>query len=63
MLRIVKLSSPYLNVVISLGAILIYIDVILFGIDENVASFEIVDINCQVFLLPRLGFKYHNYLY
>ena len=45
--RIVKLSSPYLNLLIIVGAILFYIDVILFGIDENVASFHIVDVNCQ----------------
>ena len=46
--RIVKLSSPYLNILIIVGAILFYIDVILFGVDENVASFNIVDVNCQV---------------
>ena len=46
--RIVKLSSPYLNTLIILGAILFYIDVILFGIDKNVASETIVDVNCQV---------------
>lgn len=55
--RIVKLSSPYLNVVIIIGAILFYIDVILFGIDENVASFHIADINCQVYLLCKLVIK------
>ena len=49
--RIIKLSSPYLNVIINIGAILIYVDVILFGIDENVASFYIVDINCQVLVI------------
>ena len=43
-----KLSSPYLNTLIILGAILFYIDVILFGIDKNVAPENIVDINCQV---------------
>ena len=46
--RIVKLSSPYLNTLIILGAILFYIDVILFGIDKNVAPENIVDVNCQV---------------
>lgn len=40
--------------IINLGAILIFTDVVLFGIDENVASFWIVDINCQVYLLHRL---------
>lgn len=47
--RIVKLSSPYLNTLIILGIILYYIDVILFGIDKNVAPENIVDINCQVY--------------
>ena len=49
--RIVKLSSPYLNTLIILGIILYYIDVILFGIDKNVAPENIVDINCQVYRL------------
>ena len=43
-----KLSSPYLNTLIIFGAVLLYIDVILFGIDKNVAPENIVDINCQV---------------
>ena len=43
-----KLSSPYLNTLIILGVILFYIDVILFGIDKNVAPENIVDVNCQV---------------
>lgn len=46
--RIVKLSSPYLNTLIILGAILFYINVILFGIDKGVAPDNIVDVNCQV---------------
>jgi len=46
--RIVKLSSPYLNVVINIGAIFFYVDVILFGVDENIAPFSTVDILCQV---------------
>ena len=36
--RVVKLSSPYLNVMIIMGAILFYIDVILFGVDEGIGS-------------------------
>lgn len=46
--RIVKLSSPYLNVIIIIGAIFFYVDVILFGVDENIASFQVADILCQV---------------
>jgi len=36
--RVVKLSSPYLNVLIIVGVILFYVDVILFGVDERTAS-------------------------
>ena len=46
--RCVKLTSPYLNVVIFIGAIFFYVDVILFGIDINVASSSVVDGLCQV---------------
>ena len=46
--RMVKLSSPYLNTIIIVGVILLYIDVILFGVDESIADEHIVDINCQV---------------
>ena len=42
------MTSPYLNVVIFIGAIFFYVDVILFGIDNNVASSSAVDILCQV---------------
>ena len=45
--RIVKLSSPYVNVMIIAGAILFYLTVILFGVDENVASFSTVDGLCH----------------
>ena len=45
---IVKLTSPYLNVVIIIGGIFFYFDVILFGIDEGVASFSTVNGLCQV---------------
>ena len=43
-----KLTSPFLNVVTIIGAIVFYVDVILFGIDENIASFSTVDALCQV---------------
>ncbi len=33
--RVVKLTSPYLNVLIICGIIMLYVDVILFGIDEG----------------------------
>lgn len=46
--RIVKLSSPYLNVVINVGAVFFYVVVILFGVDENTAPFSTADILCQV---------------
>ena len=46
--RLVKLTSPFLNVVTIIGAIVFYVDVILFGIDENIASFSTVDALCQV---------------
>ena len=45
--RIVKLSSPYVNVMIIAGAIVFYLTVILFGVDENVASFSTVDGLCH----------------
>jgi len=46
--RIVKLSSPYLNVVINVGAVFFYVVVILFGVDENTAPFSTADILFQV---------------
>ena len=42
-----KLSSPYVNVMIIAGAIVFYLTVILFGVDENVASFSFVDGLCH----------------
>ena len=42
-----KLSSPYVNVMIIAGAIIFYTTVILFGVDENVASFTVVDGLCH----------------
>jgi hypothetical protein len=46
--RVVKLTSPYLNVVTIIGAMFFYVDVILFGVDQNIASFDTVDALCQV---------------
>ena len=45
--RIVKLSSPRVNVMIIAGAIIFYATVILFGVDENTASFSVVDGLCH----------------
>ncbi len=53
--RIVKLSSPYLNVLIIAGAIIFYVEVILLGVDENVASYDTVDALCQVPYCPKLA--------
>ena len=47
--RVVKLSSPYLNVLIVVGVILFYVDVILFGVDEGTpASRCTVNALCMV---------------
>ena len=45
--RIVKLSSPHVNVMIIAGAIIFYATVILFGVDENISSFAVADGLCQ----------------
>lgn len=49
--RIVKLSSPYLNVLIVCGVVFFYIDVILFGIDDGTASRATVNALCMVSIL------------
>ncbi len=48
--RIVKLTSPYINVLIIVGAIFFYVDIVLFGIDEGLAPFPVVDGLCQVLM-------------
>jgi len=45
--RYVKFSSPFVNILIVVGAIMFYIIVILFGVDENTASFDTVDRLCH----------------
>eukprot|EP00731_Ephydatia_muelleri_P029051 Em0020g695a len=45
--RVVKLSSPYLNVMIIVGAILFYIDIILFGVDGGITSSAIASSLCM----------------
>ena len=49
----VKLTSPYLNVVIIIGGIFFYVDVILFGIDGNTAPLDTVDRLCQVSIVEQ----------
>ena len=56
--RLVKLSSPYLNVIITVGAMFFYVDVIISGVDANTGSFNTEDIICRYHLFPqtlRLG--------
>ncbi|XP_065899532.1 gamma-aminobutyric acid type B receptor subunit 2-like [Dysidea avara] len=56
--RLVKLSSPYVNVMIIAGAVIFYITVILFGVDENVASSPTIDHLCQTRIwLVAIGFS------
>ncbi len=64
-----KLTSPYLNVVTIIGGIFFYLVVILFGVDENVASFTTVNRLCQVLcyqsktlLLNSLYYSIGSYL-
>ena len=45
--RIIRLSSPNLNVVFIVGIILVYLMVVLFGIDSNLVSTEGVSGLCQ----------------
>ena len=53
-----KLSSPYVNIMIVAGAVLFYVTVILFGVDENVASYSTVDELCHTRIwLVAIGFS------
>ena len=53
-----KLSSPYVNIMIIAGAVVFYVIVILFGVDENVASHSIVDGLCHAKIwLVAIGFS------
>ena len=47
LLRLVKLGSPHVSIMIVAGAIMFYTIVILFGVDENVASHTTVEGLCQ----------------
>ena len=56
--RLVKLSSPYVNTMIIAGAVVFYVAVILFGVDENVASYSTVDGLCHARIwLVSIGFS------
>ena len=53
-----KLGSPYVNILIIAGAVVYYIMVILFGVDENVASYSTVDELCHAKIwLAAIGFS------
>ena len=53
-----KLSSPYVNIMIVAGAVVFYVAVILYGVDENVASYSTVDglCNARIWLIA-IGFS------
>ena len=56
--RLVKLGSPYVNIMIAAGAILFYVTVVLFGIDENVSSYSEMDGLCHARIwLATIGFS------
>ena len=56
--RLVKLSSPYVNIMVVAGAVLFYLTVILFGVDENVSSYSEVDGLCHARIwLVAIGFS------
>ena len=53
-----KLSSPYVNIMIVAGAVLFYVTVIIFGVDENIASYSTVDRLCHTRIwLVAIGFS------
>ena len=45
--RIVRLSSPNLNVVFIVGIVLVYLMVVLFGLDSNLVPTEVFSGLCQ----------------
>lgn len=56
--RVVKLSSPYLNVLIVVGVIMYYIDIILFGVDEGTPASR-----CTVNALCMVSHTYRQLCY
>ena len=58
MYRLVRLGSPYVNIMIIAGAAVFYMMVILFGVDENVASDSTVNELCHARIwLVAIGFS------
>ena len=56
--RLVKLGSPYVNIMIIAGAVVFYVTVILFGVDENVTSYSTVNGLCHAKIwLVSIGFS------
>ena len=51
--RLVKISSPYLNVIITVGAMFFYVDVILAGLDntEEILCQVVLDMSYDVYLV------------
>ena len=45
--RIVKLSSPYLNIVFIIGISMIYLLVVFLGVDDNLVSVSVMSGFCQ----------------
>uniref|UniRef100_A0A1X7VVZ8 G-protein coupled receptors family 3 profile domain-containing protein n=1 Tax=Amphimedon queenslandica TaxID=400682 RepID=A0A1X7VVZ8_AMPQE len=45
--KVIKLSSPYLNIVIIIGAMLFYLDIILFGMDEAIIPTSVLNGLCM----------------
>jgi len=45
--RIVRLSSPNLSVVFIVGIMLVYLMVVLFGLDSNLVPTEVFSVLCQ----------------
>ena len=45
--RLMKFDGHYVNIMIVAGAVVLYVTVILFGVDENVASYSTVDGLCH----------------
>ena len=54
----VKNSKPYVNSLVVVGAIILYVTVILFGMDENIVSYSTVDALCHARVwLSVIGFS------
>ena len=57
-LSYVSNSNPYVSSLIIVGAVVLYVTVILFGIDENITSYSVVNGFCQLRIwLSVIGFS------